>query len=390
MDILSFLEGRVILSAEKYHGAKILTLLQKQGVSHYGFRTEGERVRMVLSTRGARRLRLLCEQSEILLAVEKQSGFPQLLASYGRRLGIWVGLVACAGLIWASSSIVWDVRVSGNQALDEETVVQMLSECGLGVGTALRGFDKDKVEFDILTRYREIDWISVNIRGTTVNVEIKETSRGEIEDGAANDLVAARDGQIERIEAYDGNVCVRVGDVVREGEVLVSGLYEDLGTLRTSSAKGEIYARTVRVLEVEIPLEDEKKVYTGGQWTEKAIIFFSKSIKVFSNTGNVVGECDIIQYNSHITMPGNVPLPIGWQTISYRAYRTERERLSETQAMEKAFARLEYELERLITETEAELRRKTVTCELTEESFRIRCTVECVENIAKIKKIDIS
>ena len=391
MDIIGFFEGRVTLCGDSRQSAAILNLLMRENIPYEKFLTcrEGEQVQFTLSERNAKRLLCLCEEIGICLSVCDRSGLPQLFLRYGRRGGIWVGALVATVLVYASSQVVWDIRITGNETLDAREIRSMLSESGLEIGTYLRDFDNDLVETKLLLNHREISWISINIKGTTANVEIQETVRGESGETNAANLVAARDGQIERVEAYDGSVCVKVGDVVRKGEVLVSGLYDGVGSLRTTRARGEIYARTVREFFVEIPLEGIEKVYTGREWSEKYINFFSNRIKVFTNTGNAGATCDIIYYNSKLGIPGGVSLPIGTETVCYREYREEPALLDGQTAMEKAFSELERQLEAFVTEAGAELLSKTVEYELDETAYRIRCTVVCIENIAETREIDI-
>lgn len=368
----------------------MLNLLLESKIPYDRLFTSDEQVYLILSARNFKRFSRLCEERGLPISVSSEKGFPVLWRRYAGRFGMWLGLLTAAVLIYASSQVVWDVRVFGNASLDDQAIVDMLRENGFGVGTYLKSFDKDEIETRLLLSHREIAWISINVKGTTAHVEVKETVRGDRAEGTATDLVAAREGKIERIEAYDGNVCVKVGDVVRRGEVLVSGLYEDKGALRTAEAKGKIFARTFHTFEVEICLETTEKVYTDREWKEKYINFFSKRIKVFTNTGKMGGDCDIISYHNHFTMPGGVSLPIGIETVCFREFEERTLSLTDEEAMQKAFSALEAEIGDFVTQTGAELRRKTVECELTEDAYRIRCTVECVENIAEAKKIEIN
>ena len=237
--------------------------------------------------------------------------------------------------------------------------------------------------------HEEICWVSVNVRGTTANVEILETARGQPQDSSAVNLVAAADGRIERIEVYDGHVCVKVGDVVRKGDLLVSGAYDDglLGP-RVTHAKGAVYARTVRTFEVEIPLEYAEKVYTGRVWREIYVKFFAKRIKVFANTGNLGGECDIIYRDNGITLPNGAELPVHVESVLYRAHRSEYRRLTGEEAVERGFSALASRLESFVSETGAELLGKEIRWELDEASYRICCRVICIENVAREQQFD--
>ncbi len=390
MDMIGFFEGRVVLCGEASLAVDVLEYIRTSSLSCESFFLRDDRFFVTLSSRDAERVRDFCGSRRIDLVTVRERGLPRLMRQYRKRVGIWCGCFAAAVLIYACSQVVWDINITGNETLEKEEILAMLAESGLEIGTYLGTFDNDRVEMRMMMDHREIGWVAVNVRGTTANVEILETVRGEREDGEVSDLVATREGQIERIEAFDGDVRVKVGDVVRKGDLLVSGLYDNVGSLRMTRAEGSIFARTVREFDVEIPLKSIQKVYTGREWSEKSIIFFSKRIKVFTNTGNVGSSCDIIYRNSSLKMPGGVSLPIGIGTTRYREYEQRDVLLNGDEAMSFAFDELDSVLERFVTQTGAELLSKTIRCELDDVAYRIHCTVTCIEDIACEKPIDIS
>lgn len=389
--MMRFWEGRIILSGKQCHATAVLNLLLQNSIPYISMGNRGECFCLTMSYRAARRLLCLCEAEGLAFDIVSCSGLPDLWRRYGKRAGLAVGSLLAALLLFFSSRIVWDVRITGNEALGEGEIRAMLEESGLGIGTYLPNLDTDLVESRLLLSHREVCWISVNIRGTTANVEILETEKGHDTDSAAANLVAARDGLIERIEAYDGNVCVKVGDAVKAGDVLASGIYEGGdGALRTTRADGRIFARTVRYFEVEIPIATTQKVYTGRSWNEKSIKFFTNRIKVFANTGNAGATCDIIYYDRMLTLPDGAVIPIGMETVRYLEYREEPVTLRIEEAMDRAFAALEAQLGVFVSETGAELLRKTITCDPGEQAFRLMCTVVCIEDIARVEEIDIN
>ncbi len=388
---MGFFSGRVILCGSKADSTAILSIVQREGLFHERIWTteEGE-LWIALSHRAAKRLCELCREERICLATVKRRGLPDLAERYGKRIGMLLGGLSAAALVFFSSRMVWDINIIGNKVYSSGELEQILAQNGLSVGSYLPGLDTDAIENRVLLSHGEIGWISINIKGTTANVELIETARGGVAQDSSANLVAARDGRVERIEVYDGSVCVKVGEVVRDGQVLVSGVYEGGGSLRTTHAKGRVYARTVREFSVEIPLETTKKVYTGREWTEKYVKFFSKRIKVFANSGNVGATCDIIYHNGEIGLSDGVAIPIGLDTVRYREYREQPTVLSGAEAMEKAFDALESRLNTFVTQTGAELLKKTVSYEMDEFSYRLRCEVVCIENIAQTQEIEIN
>jgi len=389
--MIGFFEGRVTLSGDSRHATAVLNLLLQHAVPYISLREDGACFYIRMPYQAARRLLCLCAAEQIDLEVISCRGLPDLWTRYGKRVGIVFGGFLAALLLFLSSRVVWDVHITGNELLGEGEILSMLESNGLGIGTYLPSLDTDLVESRLLLAYREISWISINIRGTTANVEILETQSGLEPTSSAANLVATRDGLIERIEAYDGNVCVKVGDTVGEGDVLVSGIYEGgNGSLRTTRAQGQIYARTVRHFDIEIPLFSTKKVYTGREWSEKSIKIFTNCIKLFANTGNAGATCDIIYYDRMLTLPDGAVIPIGMETVRYVEYREEPVTLRIEEAMDRAFAALEAQLGVFVSETGAELLRKTITCDPGEQAFRLMCTVVCIEDIARVEEIDIN
>ena len=105
-----------------------------------------------------------------------------------------------------------------------------------------------------------------------------------------------------------------------------------------------------------------------------------KYIKVFSNSGNLHTSCDIIDERQNFTVGDLPPTPVGIVRREYLEYETAEVVLSEAQAMEAAFDQLEEWLDAL--SPEIELLEKRQEFLVGEESYLLKCTVVCVENIA--------
>ena len=389
MTLFGFLAGETVFEASGKDAARIFNLCMKERIPYGRTAWDGECFLLTAVGRAASRLLALCEREGIALRVRKQSGLRWLWARYRGRLGLLIGLFAVALLFALSRGVVWNIRSEGNERLSDARIFTLLAENGVEVGAPLGKIKPDFVEGNILLAEKDISWISVHVKGTTVGVELRETERGVREEGRATNLVALCDGQIERIEVYDGNVTVKKGDIVRRGELLASGVYDTAegNEIRTVRAYGEVFARTVHEYSVEIPLLYQKKVYTGREWREKTLKFFAKSIKVFTNSRNAPPTCDILYYNNDMSFFGGEPLPVGIHTALYREYSLERVTLSHETAAEYAFAQLERELAEL--SERGELINKAISFELTEEAYLLHCRVTCIENIAVAQEIEI-
>lgn len=389
MNLHGFFAGETLFAASGSDATRLFNLCMREKIPYGKTAWDGEKFHLACAGKAAARLRQACERENIPLDELKSGGLPRWIFGLRGRFGLLGGLLLAVFLLLLSRQVVWNIRIEGNERLTDERILCLLAENGVEVGCPLRTIRTDTVEGRILLDEPDISWIALNVRGTTVRVEVRETERGREDDGGAANLVASFDGQIELIEAYDGNVVVKKGDIVRRGELLVSGVYDSPagGRLRVTRASGAIYARTIHDFSVRIPLTYEKKVYTGRVWSQKKIKFFAKEIKVFANTGKATPTCDIIYMENLLDFFGGEPLPVGILTEKHREYTLETATLDPETAMEYALRQLSYQMSELSEKTE--LLEKKLSWEFLDGETVLNCRVVCLENIAVTQKIEI-
>ena len=387
MGILDFLFGRWIVSTPAANAPKLLNLLMKYEIEYSSPTLKNSLLYLECTKSDYLKLKEICENRNIQINEEKTSGIPKIFEKYKMRPGLLVGVALTLVMTAYALNVVWRIDVSGNESISSGEIEALLGESGFSVGSYIPTADLTLIENNLMQKNPDIAWISVNINGAVAKVEIRETHRALPKNDTPSNLVAVRDGKIERIESYDGNCLVKVGDVVRAGDLLVSGIYQNNdGSIRTTSASGEIYARTLREIFVEIPFENTQKSYSGRKFHEIYINFFKKSIKVFANTGKMVSSCDIIYKNGRLGLPVFPEIPVGFEVTEYCEYEILPNLIDEEAAMELAFKALEQELGRL--SQDIELLKKDIEFEINEKSYILRCQLVCVENIAVVKEIE--
>jgi similar to stage IV sporulation protein len=334
-------------------------------------------------------LRRECVGEKVDIKRVRAVGLPQLLNRYKHRAGLFVGMILATVLILISDNYVWDIRISGNERVTYSQLTDVLSNCGLRVGSRLSELDVDEIETYVTLRDKRVSWIAINIVGTHANVQIRETGYESSENIPVkpSNLIAARDGQIEYLELFGGNPIVRVGDTVRKGDLLVSGVWDSnhYGFLVTRSG-GKVFARTKREFTVRVPFEYTKKTPTERKLTEKYLIFFSKEIKLLKKGGNEGAVCDTIECVSAVRYFNGDRLPVGIKNVYKVFYEEESLRYSNEDAMNIAY----YRLSRLIDAElpEGQILSKRIDCEITDEEYILHCTVTVIEDIAMMQEFD--
>ena len=230
-----------------------------------------------------------------------------------QRYGLFISLILTCVLAVISSGLVWDVRISGNERLPDYVIENALSNVGFGVGTSWRSIDKNLIESELLIEREDIAWISVNRRGTVAYVEVIESENvGNREDAGPlySNIVADRDGVVEEITVQSGVANVKIGDVVKKGDVLISGVVENESGTAFCRAQGYVRAESVCDVVAFAERETVEKSVIGKSTSYIKLVLFNFSINIFKNYGNYENTCDIIEEIRGFALFDKYELPI--------------------------------------------------------------------------------
>lgn len=382
MRLFNFFLGSVRLTFSCECAAEIMNICMRHSIAYKNVRDDTEHFVIEARLIEAKRLIKLCKEAGIEIKAKKLLGLPALIYRYRNRYGIFLGVILSIIMIIASQAFLWDVRIEGNEQIDEREIKKALADSGLAVGTPLKNIKPEKIEGLLLIDSDTISWVSVNMRGTVALVEIREHAypTEKVKPEAAN-LIAECDGTIVGFEEVRGNILVSYGDLVREGELLVSGVYDSptLG-FNVTAASGSVFASVRENFKVNIPYEYEKKSYTGREYVEKYLIFYDKEIKFYSNCRNLPPKCDTIEVIDHLSFFEGEFLPFGVRTVRYLEYETQTAKMDADAAADEAF----YTLRLMLDAAGAtEPLHKSFTWEIGDTEYTLTCTVDYVKNIAR-------
>ncbi|MGE5587412.1 MAG: sporulation protein YqfD [Clostridia bacterium] len=201
--------------------------------------------------------------------IEQKVGVPFLVRRLARRKGLVAGAILFSVALYALSSFVWFVDVSGVQKTDPETVLELAEKHGLRPGAPKRSIDPGKVARGILADLPNLAWAAVHIRGTMASIEVAEKTLPDVSPGVV-DVVAAEDALVTNMIVLSGEPLVSEGDTVTKGQVLIAGLI--LGTddqhsgakaVEVVNARGIVLGRVWRTHSEECRLVRETVTETG-------------------------------------------------------------------------------------------------------------------------------
>ena len=255
LKIIRWIYGYVLFIVKGGNIETFINLSIRRRINFWDIKRSGNTLYSKVIAKEYKSLHKISKQAKAQIRVKKKHGLPFIINRYRLRLGFFLGIFLYAGIIYALSLYVWEIKVTGNKNIPSEEILQAMSELGVSSGTLKSHIDVPMVNQYAMIKLPSLSWISVNISGSFVDVSVKEKADIPeiVEEDKPCNIKAVSDGQIERIETYKGTCVVGVGDAVVKGQLLINGVVEDyFGSNNFVHADGKIFAKTRRKLSEEI------------------------------------------------------------------------------------------------------------------------------------------
>lgn len=260
-------------------------------------------------------LRCCCE-----LTILWEKGFLRDVKRVVHRPFLLVGVLAALVLSFLLQSRLWILEVQDCEQVQEGKILQVLQEMGVQLGTKAADLDTQAMKYELLQRIPELSWVAVNRSGGRLCVlslgREKPSDPNPLE---AAHMIACRDGIVTELNVLEGMELCQVGDSVKKGQLLVSGV-EDYGLyMKAVRADGEIYGQTWHKGTVVLPVQEGKKAYTGRVWSRWSILFGRKRINLSRNSSIPGVLCDKMIDTKQLRLPG-YSFPLYLEHSTYREY----------------------------------------------------------------------
>lgn len=388
MGFINFFRGSVKISGNNKEILSLASEMTKRNIPYSALQRENDSVLALRASYSKKeQIELLCAKLGIHPNF-KALGLPHIAALYKKRIGLFAGAVFVLALILISDMFIWSFEVVGNERLSSEYVLSLLEEQGLKIGTLKESHDLSLISLNAELICDDIAWLAVNFNGTKAVVEMRETKEKPdiLDNTTPTNFVAKCDGQILYTEAVSGSISVNRYDVVKKGDLLISGIVDSKAYgYKLVRSRGRVLAKTYRSFTVSIPLQDKTKSYTGKHKTSVSFTVLGKKIfdpKKFDGFEN----CDVTEKKEALCFFGTVNLPITKTVTLYREYVPKSKTLTPEEARVKALA----EIEDIITDEigECEILERTESENLTESEYILTVNLNCIEDICSEIPID--
>lgn len=286
----SYLVGYLIIIIEGPFPEKVINMALARGIFLWDIRDLGDkRILLKIRLNSFKPLRYIVRQCQCKMRISQRLGLPFEISRMKKRKVLVLGSFLFLVSLYVLSSFVWFIDVKGNEDLSPEEILIIAQQHGLEQGVSLHNLDIDKLENDIKEAHPKIAWVGISITGTKVTIEVAEKVLiPETEDDQRADLVAKDDGKIEEMLVLLGAPQVKEGDMVKKGQVLISGvIYPEIhlqenglavpaGEPEFVRARGVVRGKVKHSIIASCPLE-EKKINFTGRSARQVIIAYKEN-----------------------------------------------------------------------------------------------------------------
>ncbi len=326
---------------------------------------------------------------KIEYVISEALGIPGKFKRIRYKYGLFVGILISCVMIFFTSNLVWDIRIDGNESISDTEIREILSECGLEIGSSWFSLNRGRVETAVLDHGDKLSWININRRGTVAYIEVIENTLhqgGEVpkHTGYAN-IVATESCVIEEITVKCGTAAVKPGDAVKKGDVLISGI---MPSGEFCYADGSVIGRLSDTVEINVSRKYERREMCAEEVIESTIKLFKLNINILKKYGNSYDSCDIIEDIKVFSLFGGAPLPICIVNKTAQSYKIIQDEYSDEELVSVASSRL-----RALTTAEligSDLLRIRTSGEFTHEGYVMRSDIVFLSQIGKALEFKVN
>lgn len=279
-----------------------------------------------------RNIKKIAHKTHTIPKIINKVGLPFEYGRLIRRKSFVIGLLLAIFIFYICSLFIWSIEIQGKNYYTDYELLKFLENNNIKQGIMVKNVVCKDIEDIIRKEYKDIGWVSAQIKGTRLIVSIKENVKFKknIVSKKSRHIVAPEDGVIKSIIVKNGEPQVSVGSKVTKGQILVLGIMNIEDDSKTVIKKHAICSEANIIIEYNKEYYDRiNRVYTDRIYTGKCkkkigVILNNKkylssftfySIKKFDNF-------DVIVNNYNVSLGENIYLPVKILETDIREYKS--------------------------------------------------------------------
>lgn len=353
--IQKFFNGYLLIKLVGNSPERFLNLCCSKNIFIWNIMQTDEGYTFYIDIKDFKRLKAIIRKTRVKLIILKRYGFPFILFRYRKRKVFFISIIFCSIIVYILSLYIWNISISGEYSNTKETIMEFLKTQEIYSGIMKKNINCQDIEDMIRKEYNDIGWVSAEIKGTRLIIKVNETNMPQIHEKQTMpcNIVAQKDGIITSIVTRNGTPVVSQGDVVKKGDILVSGVVKIIGDgdiqlgERLVISDADIRMKTFYDYEDKQNLMYINKIYTNNFCDGYSLQIFNKKIILYNPFKNY-DKYDIIIDTQNLKLGENFFLPLSLIKISYYEYNEQKSKYQSEEIISIMNNRLNRYLNKLI------------------------------------------
>ena len=394
--------GTIKVALKGKNQEKVINMASSRGIFIWDVKKNGNALNFKVRTSGLKALQSISEENGYELDITEKQGLPFYRNLFRRRLGFFTGALIFILALYIMSSFIWSVEVNGNKKVESSKILLTAAKHGVYQGAAKWNFHRIEVEEAMLRDLGELSYVKLDIRGVKARIQVVEKILPKTDITGPCHIVATRDGVIEEVLALEGQASVKPGDVVKKGDILISGVVfpekspyivtneeeEEQEEPYMVRARGQVKARVWYEGYGECRLHEEKLVLSGRKLSK---IYIETPWKTFWIKGQRGKTYPLYKQEVKKRMVNSPLGEFGFFRVEIKEEITKTRDFTEKEAVkiarERAMKTLSKKMGKNLKITESRI---DILSRPSDPILRARISVETMEDIATAQPINIS
>ena len=321
--LLEYVTGYVNIIIEGYYIEQFINICNNMQIDLWNIKKENAiKVFASIYVSDFKKLKQICKKTKCKIKIQSKKGLPFTIKKYKKRKFFLFFLLVIILTIIILSNFIWNIEIEGETDIPKEEILELVKSEGLDIGKLKGKIDTKEVINKIRLERDDISWVGIEIEGTNAIIKIVEADeKPEIidEDEYCN-IVADKNAMILKVSAQNGTPLVKEGDIVTNGDIIISGWMEGKYTGKQYvHAQGEVLAKVWYTTTEKVYFQETKKIETGQAENSYSVKINNFQINL-PKTLPKFQKYDTIEEYKKLKLFSNFYLPFEIVKYTYKEY----------------------------------------------------------------------
>jgi len=282
--IWNYFRGYVIIKIEGLTLEKFINLSIAKGIYLWDIiRCDYTTIEAKISIKGFMELKEVVRKVGCRVKILEKKGYPFIIHRLKYRKMLAFGSIIAIAIIFFMTSFIWSIDVVGNENVGDDIIISQLEKMEVRPGIRKGKVDLVGIKKGLLTDIDLFAYTHVEIKGTKLIVDVreKESSNEAIAEEVPCNIISKKKAVIEKVVAKNGKSVVEKGDIVKEGEILITGIITDerLENPLYVHADGYVIGITRYSEVIEEPIIKSIEEETGKEYVTREVRLGNKRLQ---------------------------------------------------------------------------------------------------------------